>query len=234
MFSIKYYLTDNPFNSPGEERLVARVKKDGILDQEDLIEAMIKKRALFPRQVLMGVFSLMRETIMEQILDGNSVYTDIFRVDTSIKGDFTNHDDRFDRDKHKVAVNFKAALDFQKDVRKRAKLKKIKNYRNSPNPVIMEIYRFKEKSFGKEMSPGDLVELRGHDLKHDKGVAEFFLSDGDNRYPMEVVREYEKTVLCYIPTDILPGSYRMLVARDEPLYRIVGEYPETVLISQAE
>jgi hypothetical protein len=120
---IRYYLIRNPFNSSGESRYTARMQKNGLLYQEELIGEMLKKRTSLTRQNIIAVLDLLKETVAEQVLRGNAVHTDLFRADVSIRGDFDSFDERFDDSKHRVCLNMKASLDLKREILRRAEVK---------------------------------------------------------------------------------------------------------------
>ncbi|MBN2628712.1 MAG: hypothetical protein JXA95_18760 [Spirochaetales bacterium] len=153
---IPCFLMKNPFNSPGQSRYVAKVKKPGILYQEDLIDAMLYKNTTLTRQDILGVLDLMRETVREKTMSGYSVHTDLFRAGVRIKGDF--------------------------------------------------------------YTPGDQVEARGYALKREDGKSPAYLFTEEegadwkkDRIPLRVHRVFDRAVLCTLPDDLLPGSYRLYV-----------------------
>jgi hypothetical protein len=213
---IPYFLMKNPFNSPGQSRYVAKVKKPGILYQEDLIDAMLYKNTTLTRQDILGVLDLMRETVREKTMSGYSVHTDLFRAGVSIKGDFTSFVDRFDKKRHRVCVNMKAALDFQKDIAKEASAERVSQ--RSYRPTILDVQRLTQNSEGDFYTPGDLVEARGYALKREDGKSPAYLFTEEegadwkkDRIPLRVHRVFDRAVLCTLPDDLLPGSYRLYV-----------------------
>ncbi len=235
---IQYYLLPNSFNSPEDTRLVAKVKKPGILDQEDLIHAMLYKNTTLTRQDILCVLDLMRETVGEKILAGYSVHTDLFRAGVSIRGDFSSHGEKFDRKKHRVCVNMNASLELQRKLAARAAVERV--HRLYTTPSIDGVERLGGEREGDFFAPGDLLEVTGCALKREDGKSPVYLfpvKEGADwkrdKFPIKVYRVNDRSVLCQLPEDLFPGEYHLYVdsslerklpmaGTDEPL-RVVSQ-----------
>ncbi len=213
---IPYYLLKNSFNSSGQVRYIAKVKKPGILDQEDLIHAMLYKNTTLTRQDILGVLDLMRETIAEKILSGYSVHTDLFRAGVSIRGDFTSPADRFDKKRHQVCVNMKPSLDIQRNTAARAAVERVN--KRDVQPTICTVENLDVEREGNSYAPGDLVEIRGYGLRREDGKSPVYLFSAAeeavwkrDRLSLKVFRVYDRSVLCQLPENLSPGDYHLYV-----------------------
>jgi hypothetical protein len=214
---IKYYLTENSFKStPKDKGYVAKIEKPGVLYQEDLIRAMMSKSTVFSQHDIRGVLDLMNETVQEKVFCGYSVHTDLFRTGVSIRGGFAHLDDKFDGERHRVCVNMKASLPFQRRVAKRALVRKVNEQYVIPKITAVEKLGKSRDRAG--YAPGDLIEVRGYSLKREDGQSPvYLLSVGQEKtwekekISLEVYRVYDRSLLCQIPPSLEPGSYRILV-----------------------
>jgi len=231
MEKIQYYLTNNPFDSSSpsakQNRYIAKVKKQGIVYQEELVEEMLKKNTSLTRQDILAVISLMKESLMEKIHRGYAVHTELFRAGTSIKGDFKSLSDKFDPEKHRLCFSMKAPLDLQKEIESQAAVQQVRQEKQQP--LIRSIYRFEENRSSHRFLPGDLVEIHGRAFIAEKNL-EVLLTEDDSSYSLEIHRISERRILCNIPADIPPGSYTLLVIQHNALTRIPVQYPTEIQI----
>ncbi len=233
---IKYYLTKNTFEAPKGKGYVARVEKPGILYQEDLINAMAGNNTVFSRQDIRCVLDLMNETVQEKVFSGYSVYTDLFRADVSIRGGFESPDDRFDPQRHHVAVNMKASLAFKKRATRKSQVMKI--IEQYVVPSISAVEKLGKNRDREGYVPGDMLELKGYALKREDGHSPVYLlpaKEGTewerDRISLEVFRVYDRSVLCRLPESLKSGSYHILVDSCLDGNRSIAEYERPLEIT---
>jgi len=230
MEKMQFYLTKNPFDSSSEagsaERFVAKVKKQGIIYQDDLVQEMLKKNTSLSRHDINAVLSLLKESVQDQIQKGYFVHTDLFRAGFSIKGDFQSGWEKFDPQKHRVCVTMKAALDFQKELERNAEVKLVEY--SGKKPFINRLYRFEDDALSDRFSPGDLIEVRGRFFKADKMDTEVLLCSDDVSVSLRIHRLFDRAVLCSIPDNIAAGDYQLYVVVSNQSDRLPGKYPTLV------
>lgn len=216
MSTVSYYLCENPLSTSDENAYMARVKNALTLDQDDLIEVMLGKNTTVTRQDIVVVLDLLKESIKEQVLAGNTLLTDIFKARVSIKGGFTDYSDEFDSDRHKVCVNMNAATEFKKDLAYSAKLDRIKENNNAP--MLKQVYSYATKSYTTELSAGGLITIKGGYFYSDGEETSVYLKkDGvGDIVPITMIHTVsDSNILCNLPNDVEAGDYKLYVSHGE-------------------
>lgn len=116
----------------------------------------------------------------------------------SIRGGFAHLDDTFDSKRHKVCVNMKASLPFQRRVTKRALVRKVDEQYVIPRITAVEKLGKSRDRAG--YAPSDLIEVRGYSLKREDGQSPAYLyPEGrekaweNERVSLEVYRVYDRS-----------------------------------------
>jgi len=213
MKTIEFYLKENHLSTSEENLYKALVHKKKPVRQEELIEIMQGKNTTVTRQDMIVVMDLFRETVMEQILSGFPVYTDLFKADVSIRGGFTSGVDVFDEARHRVCVNMNGADKFKKDLVKNAQVEHVLSV--PPTPVIRQVFDYQSGSYRTDFQAGSTINIRGAFFKDENRETEVYLyPDGSaEKIPVETVHQVMgRTILCELPEDLTPGVYRISVA----------------------
>lgn len=103
-------LTDNPND------FSARVSSAGNRDIEAIIERMVRMRSEYQEVTLRAVTEMFLTEVAESIKEGYTVSTPIFRASPGISGAFFGKSAKFNKEDHKIKVNFTANGAFVKEM----------------------------------------------------------------------------------------------------------------------
>lgn len=93
----EFTLRDNPLTKDNTEDCIAEVKTGPkTLRNEDIAKEIKRTGSELKYQTLLSVTSQDSEIILDALLDGNSVITDLFQITPRILGPFENEDAQFD------------------------------------------------------------------------------------------------------------------------------------------
>lgn len=193
---------------------------------------MMGKNTTVTRQDIIVVLDLLKESVMEQILMGFPINTDLFKANVSIKGGFASPGDEFDPARHQVNVNLNASPEFKKEVVKEASPEVAK--RNVSIPAVSEIFDFSQNAGSTELSLGRLIEVRGRDFTVDDLDTIVFLSqDGSEEmiFIPELHKVTERRILLNLPVDLTAGEYWLSVMHGNDLKAPRGTYASKLTIT---
>ena len=216
MGKILYSLRENPFSRGKEDKFIASMRTNEVLDKEDLIDAMLWKNTTLSRQDILAVMDLMRETVEEKIIEGHRVSTDFFKAGASIKGGFRTCTDRFDPKRHSIAVSLNASPQFCRDISLRAGVERINPL--DRNPLIRDFYDYAGSRYGAVLSAGGLVALKGARLCSEKALTRVVLYRSETNRGLPPLRIHEirkKKILLSLPAELDEGEYRIEVILDQ-------------------
>jgi len=211
---------------------MASVKKKKTVEQPELIKIMQGKGTGVTRQDMVVVLDLFRETIMEQILSGYPVKTDLFKANVSIRGGFATIDDEFDRSKHTVNVNLHPVNTFKKDLADRAMVETYIPKTQAPN--IRKIFDFDSQELREDFTAGSLINLKGAFFTDEDTETQVYLTlDGTTEKiaPEKIHHVKDRNILCTLPQDLAAGSYWITVIKGEETKTSQGTYRNLLTIT---
>jgi len=209
---INYYLRKNHLSTSDENRYVACVQKKEPIYQEDLIKDMLRKNTTVTRQDILVVMDLLKESVMDNLLLGFPIYSDLFKAGISIRGGFSSSYDEIDPAKHQLSVNLNASSDLKKQLLKRAELDTVRY--EAPSPSIREIYDYGSNENSLNFTRGSLIHIRGNHLYVEGQDSTVWLSVAGSNEMISLPNIHKSTktsILCNLPEDIEAGSYELTV-----------------------
>ena len=232
---INYYLKKNPLKTSDENEYIAEVKKKPPVYQEQLVAAMVGKNTTVTRQDIIVVLDLLKETVLDKTLDGYPVHTCLFRTGLSIRGGFNSDDDRFDRKRHRICLNMNPAIEIGKIVSGEGNPRKTEQ--THPSMEIYGVTNLEDPSRGSNLFAGGLAEIKGTQFTSDPAVKYIFLrKDGfSEEIPVKKIHRINiRRILCYMPDDLEPGNYHLILycSNDKKVLR--RPFCETVAIVKEE
>ncbi|MDC7220476.1 MAG: DNA-binding domain-containing protein [Spirochaetales bacterium] len=231
MSKICYYLTENHLNTSEENQFMARLWKKDTKRQDDVIQHMMGKNTTITEHDILLVLNLMKESVMELVLDGYPVIMDLFKVKAGIRGGFSTNVDEYDKSRHQVVANVSASADFRKTLATEASVEKMSNL--SKKPTIGTIYNYETGIFGTSFSAGDLIGLKGDYLKPEEGSPKIYLRQEGSEELIRVSRingVTEKSIMCRLPEDLEKGNYTIKVVTGEADEEVNSKYGKLINI----
>ncbi|MDC7219450.1 MAG: DNA-binding domain-containing protein [Spirochaetales bacterium] len=232
MKAIDYYLRENYLSTSEENRYMANVVKKKTVEQEELINIMLGKNTTVTRQDTLVVMDLLKETVMEQILSGFPVKTDLFKANVSIRGSFVSSDDSFDSTRHKVCVNIKPADDFKADLIKNAQVEHVDP--NQSQPFIRQVFDYESQELRDDLASGALIGLKGGNFTEENRETRVYLTREGETDKIAVGKIYQvkgRSILCFLPDNLEAGEYSISVVIGEGAKANQGTYDNSLTIS---
>lgn len=207
--TIKYSVVTNNLL---QNKFRANTIRKETLSENDIITEMLKRGTTLNKPDLLAAFSLMTDVIIDKLMDGNRICTNLanFRVD--IEGVFNNPNDLFDARFHKIKVNVspgngvKEKMDLFKCEKQAAK---------SHNPVLLQIHDFATKENNASITPGKNARLDGDHIKFNPLASDEGLFFKNTSEQLQKVEEFTsilpKSVGFTIPESLEPGTYRLIL-----------------------
>ena len=229
---IDFYLRENHLSTSEENRYMANVVKKRTVEQEELVDIMLGKNTTVTRQDMIVVLDLLKETVMEQILSGYPVKTDLFKANVSIRGGFLNSYDEYSKSRHAVCVNMNSNTDFRKELAFRAKVEQV--LPPTPTPYVRQIFDYEKDGFSTEMAAGTMIALKGaHFRDEERGTTVYLTPEGGgDSIPMGKINQVkDRTVICHLPEPLTAGKYYITVALGEGLECSHNTYKELLTIT---
>jgi len=217
MGKIQYSLRENPFSKGDDDKYIASMRRREVLDQEDLIEAMVWKNTTLTRQDILGVLDLMKETVQEKLMEGHRVYTDFFKAAVSIKGSFRSEKDRFDDRRHRVEVSLNPASEFCKSF-SRSWVKVERIHPRDRHSFVNYCYDYATRTRDRTLTAGGLVELKGDFFIARKAVTRVVLCRGDSLKglpPLQIHEITKNKILLSLPAGLEEGVYHIDIIVDK-------------------
>ncbi len=206
---IRYSLRENTLEGRSAAPFTARVHRNGTITQDQLINLMADRNTTVSRQDILVVLDLLRDVVLKQVLMGQRVVTDIFKVSAGIRGGFDSAEDEYDPGRHDVRVNTCAAATFRKQVAFFARTSKVRS--EVPAPVLDKVTDFRTDAEG-TATPGATAELKGIRLGWDEEAPEQGLwfvhpETGEDVPVSRVNRATATRVLFEVPADLTGGTW---------------------------
>lgn len=234
--SIKYYLqniptTQNPSNKSG------RVKQHGTLDENAILDEMLKRSNNLSKQEIFAVIDLYTEVLSDQVKEGFGVITRLANFRPDIKGVFNSAADSFDPARH----NFRAAI--SEGVVLKRKMRSAMGERQTTSavsaPLLADYYDYDTATSNRLLTPGSIGKITGEALKFNEFNANegiYLIREVDNgAIKVETVSVLtDKRLMFLIPAKLAIGDYKLEVRRackgSSEIY--VGELFEKITVQK--
>lgn len=207
-FLRKYYLIDN------KDAMIARIEPNKILDNDAVIDEMMKRGTTVNRQDAMATINLYHQVLTDQILEGNNIRTSVTNFKPVITGIFSSNTDNFEAGRHSVQVSLSPGQALRHAISQAVVTKISKPY---PHPQLIEYYDVNLKEINNRLTKACIGQINGADLKFNKSnVAEgiFFVDENGVEYRAnEIQRCSPKMLVFLVPSEMLPGIYTLSVRK---------------------
>ena len=190
------------------------------------------KNTTVTRQDMIVVLDLLKETVLEQILSGFPVKTDLFKANVSIRGGFKNGYDEYDRTRHNVCVNMNSTMDFRKELAFRASVAQV--LPPAAVPIVRQIFDYGKDGFTTELTSGAMIAVKGARFFDEALETAVYLTpeDGGDPLPMGKVNQVkDRTIICHLPEDLAAGRYWITVALGEGRDCRLGSFKQLLTIT---
>ena len=207
---LKYSLYPNVLTTDDPDDQVARPVEVLTRHLNDLIKEVTGKGSILKSTEVKAVIDAYWEAIHDFITKGEAYSDDYISIRFDISGVFQDKDDQFDAERHKVIVGVKLKKAVSKAVAELS-LKKVNAQSNIP--VIEETYDWGSDSYNDQITPGDVLEVFGKELKIQDTLAEegvFLISQTDNtETKVSRVRTNEPSKLTLRVPSLPAGNYKL-------------------------
>lgn len=215
-------LTDNPND------FSARVSSAGSKDIEALIEGMVKKRSEYQEVTLRAITEMFLTEVADSIKGGYTVNTPLFRVSPGISGAFLGKSAKFDKDNHRIKVNFTANGAFVKEMQdcEVEVLGVADGY-----GVIGSVIDTQTGVEDHTITPNDVIKILGSKIKIEGDTVEvgIFLikQDDDTRIKLQrVIKSTSGEAMVLLPS-LDPGDYSLEIVTASSGGGVILKAPRT-------
>lgn len=201
---LQYYLTKSHLKN-ATDSYVAQPINVRSYTMEDIIQRMSQRGMSITTADIKAVLHAFEEEVVRIVADGGAINTALINTRPTIRGKFTDYQDRFDAQRHSTRTQ-PANGTALRDATKRIKVKKV-----SP-PVTTFIRHIIDKTTDRRnqsLTPNAPIEIRGNKIKITDGAGAgiFFMAADGTEYPVDmIIMNQAKSIIAMTPP--LPsGSY---------------------------
>jgi hypothetical protein len=224
--SLKYTHIRNNLNDRGYYPRVVQSEK---ISTQELVEDLSQNTALDIWDINL-ILQKLPSALLKHLRQGRVINTPIGTFRLSARGVLLGAKDTFSpksNPNHHLALQFFPSSELVGDLNETTDIEEVRP--TSKTPVMMELIRL-EKGGMDHYCPGEVLELRGHNLKinRDRGDEGVFLLDSDGLpYPVDSILISEaKSVLFKLP-DVPSGAYLLeLRSRGRGQKLLIGEWED--------
>lgn len=206
----------HPNNLPGRKGYRAIIHFVGSLDEDAIIEQMLRQGSTVTRADILAVLDNYYRAIITLVLAGFKVRTRIALFGASIQGIFTSLADSFDPARHRLEPQISAGPDLRHTVHREGRT--VKEETITPEPRPMSYTDINSGSCDDLITPGGMAQVDGHRLKFNPADPEqglFFIAADETKTRVEVVGKNQPGQLTFlVPAQLGPGVYTLLVRAD--------------------
>ncbi len=208
---LKYSLQENKLTEEAED-YSALIHIAQSLGMEAIITRMLNKGTLLTRTDILAVLNNFDETVVDILLEGNTVNLPLFNISFSISGVFDSPLDSFDGNRHKLNINVTKGI-LLRDTEKKVKFEKTNTI--SPMPQIQEVKDSVSGLVNEILTPKGVIEVYGYNLKiegDDPACGLWFITDDGSENKAEVLIENKPSKILAMIPELLPGGCRIKIA----------------------
>lgn len=227
----EFTLRDNPLTKDNTDDCIAEVKSGPkTLRKEDMAKEIKRTGSELKLQTILSVVSQDSEIILEALLDGNSVITDLFQITPRIIGPFDNVEAQFDPAIHHLT------FDIVPTKMVREALKKVKVINNGAKGEVSRIGFVADaitRLAGGSITPGKYIRIEGERIRiagDDALIGVFFISeDGSNTVKAEAayIQNDPKCVVALVP-QLADGKYTLRIVTQYSQGNFLLKEPRTI------
>lgn len=213
MAELSYYLQANPV-TPDPHDQIARVQPTGTMNQDSVVEEMLKRGTSLTRGDMESSISLLSEVVTDAVANGYFVNLPFCNIRPGIKGVFSSPADSFDKARHVKKATISAGLLLSK---KLAEAKVQKTSKAIPSPDVQSYFDVNSGEANSVLTPGGIGTIEGSELKFEtsqqaNGV---FLIDGSGVATRATVyaQVTEGKIVFMVPAGLPTGDYTLEVRR---------------------
>ncbi len=208
---VKFQVVKNKLGTEGKAPYLPRTLLEGSLDIRNVIKALAYGSTATPPDVL-AVLENLERVCIENLSQGRSVNLGFCILRPKVKGVFQNPEEAFSEDKHSVEVSIVPSQMFVKRVAIEAKTVRVAQ--GKILPLVISVENISSGAVD-TLSSGDLVAIRGENLKFNKAELNqgvFLEKNGAEIRVSEYSQVTSKLVSFKTPNGIVIGeSYRLKV-----------------------
>ena len=209
--NIQYHLTNLYITGSSDKS--GNVDSRGKLDENDIINKMLKRGTGLTKQEILGVIDLYTDVVSDQVQTGFNVNTRLTNFRPSMKGVFSSATDPFDPERHFFRASITEGIDLKKKMRAATGERLTAS---TPKPTIIEYKDHGSSKKDKILTPGSIGEIKGDHLKFDQSKdAEgiFFINTKDSvTTRAQVLSLHTESRLMFLVPDVLTaGNYKLEV-----------------------
>lgn len=227
----EFTLRDNPLTKDNTEDCIAEVKSGPkTLRKEDMAKEIKRTGSELKLQTILSVVSQDSEIILEALLDGNSVITDLFQITPRIIGPFDSPEAQFDPKIHHLT------FDIVPTKMVRESLKKVKVLNNGAKGEVSRINLVSDaitRQTGAPIIPGKFIRIEGDRIRivgDEAVVGVFFVSeDGSKTVKADAgyIQNDPKCVVALVP-QLADGKYTMRIVTNFSQGNFLLKEPRTI------
>jgi hypothetical protein len=202
---VENHLTDDP------DDYSAMVTDNDTVTDDQIIDDMVERGSTVTKADILSVLEEYGASIQRYLRNGYQVNTDLFRLYPSISGVFHGRNDSFDRSRHQIKLSLNAGSRL-KDVVPDIDVQRVEI--NEVTPVIQRVEDLKTHSVDSDISPGNILSVKGAHLKFDESDPEqgvFFIDESGHATRAENIAKNKPSELLVFVPESLSGSYHIEV-----------------------
>lgn len=229
----EFYLRDNPLTKDNTKDCIAEVKTGPkTLTKEDTAKEIKRTGSELKLPTILSVTTQDSDIILESLLNGYSVTTDLCQFTPRILGNFDNPRAQFDPAIHRLT------FDIVPTKKLRDALNNVKVINLGMKKDVAGIYfctdTFTQKADG-SITPGKYIRIEGDRIKvvgDDSVIGVFFVSaDGSKTFKAETpyIQNDPKTIIACVPSDLADGSYTLRIVTQFSQSNLLLKEPRTLV-----
>ncbi|MCV9386365.1 DNA-binding domain-containing protein [Reichenbachiella ulvae] len=209
--AIKYALFDNHLTSDPNDKM-AVVQDQESRTREDVINRMIGRGSTVTKAEALSVLEEFEAAVQEELEDGYSINTPLFKISPSIQGVFNSESDNFTPGEHLLKLNVTPGIRIG-EIAPNIKVEKVDA--SKPKPNIVTCKDVATDTLNETLTPGGVGDLRGSRLKIDpadsnQGVF-LIAADGTETRAEVYIRNKPSNLIFMIPAGLAAGEYSLEV-----------------------
>lgn len=211
----RFYLHDNPLTKDNTKDCIAEViAAPKTLWAEDIAKEIKRRGSELEYETILSVISQHNRIIIENLLAGARVMTDICQFSPRITGIFASKEALFDANIHKLVLDIVLSKNMRED------LKKVKTINMGLKPDVAHIGLVTDSStglFDGSITPDEDIEIEGSKIKivgneGEEAIGLFFVAtDGtETKVTRRLVRNEPSLVIVRVP-NLADGEYTLRI-----------------------
>lgn len=208
--AVRYGLMENLLtDDPNDYRAVTTDNETDT--EEDIVDDMVERGSTVTRADIVSVLEEYRASIRRRVAMGRNISTPLFEAYHTISGVFNGPNDNFDRSRHQVKLSMNPGK-VLKEVMSSVEVQRVDI--DPATPVIQRVEDLRTHSINDEFSSGDIIAIRGANLKFDESDPQqgvFFIDDSGNESKATNVAKNKPSELLVFAPEGLSGTYHIEV-----------------------